>query len=75
MEVIYCFIAFTGFASYFTRGYINLGMELFSFGFLLFLGVKFLLAKSVRGGPWRSARRRGESRRASKNGSTHIQPL
>jgi threonine/homoserine/homoserine lactone efflux protein len=51
MEVIYCFIAFTGFASFFTRGYVNLGMELFSFAFLLFLGVKFLLAKSVRGRP------------------------
>jgi threonine/homoserine/homoserine lactone efflux protein len=51
MEVIYCFIAFTGFASFFTRGYVNLGMELFSFGFLLFLGVKFLLAKSVRAQP------------------------
>ena len=51
MEVIYCFIAFTGFAEFFSRGYINLGMELFSFGFLLFLGVKFLLAKSVRAEP------------------------
>src|SRR5271157_3530503 len=48
MEVIYCFIAFTGFAAYFTRGYVNLAMELFSFGFLLYLGVKFLVAKSVR---------------------------
>jgi threonine/homoserine/homoserine lactone efflux protein len=51
MEVIYCFIAFTGFASFFTRGYINLGLELFSVGFLLFLGVKFLLAKSVQAAP------------------------
>src|SRR5436190_10636777 len=47
MEVIYCFIAFTGFASFFTRGYIKAAMELFSFVFMLFLGVKFLLAKSV----------------------------
>jgi L-lysine exporter family protein LysE/ArgO len=46
MEVIYCFIAFTGFASFFTRGYVKAGMELFSFVFLLFLGVKFLLTKS-----------------------------
>jgi len=45
MEVIYCFIAFTGFASFFTRGYIKAAMELFSFVFLLFLGVKFLLTK------------------------------
>src|SRR6478609_2732162 len=45
MEVIYCFVAFTGFASFFTRGYIKAAMELFSFVFLLFLGVKFLLTK------------------------------
>ena len=47
MEVIYCFIAFTGFASFFTRGYVKAAMELFSFVFLLFLGIKFVLAKSV----------------------------
>ena len=48
MEVIYCFIAFTGFASFFTRGYIKAGMELFSFVFLLIISVKFMMAKSVR---------------------------
>src|SRR3954467_11829559 len=47
MEVIYCFIAFTGFASFFEKGYIKAAMELFSFVFMLFLGVKFLMAKSV----------------------------
>ena len=47
MEVIYCFIAFTGFSSFFSRGYIKAAMELFSFVFMLFLGFKFLLAKSV----------------------------
>jgi threonine/homoserine/homoserine lactone efflux protein len=47
MEVIYCFIAFTGFASFFTKGYVKAAMELFSFVFLIFLGVKFLMAKSV----------------------------
>src|SRR5437899_5233517 len=47
MEVIYCFIAFTGFASFFQRGYIKAAMELFSFVFMLFLGVKFFMAKSV----------------------------
>jgi len=46
MEVLYCFIAFTGFASFFTRGYIKAAMELISFVFLLFLGIKFLLTKS-----------------------------
>jgi len=49
MEVIYCFIAFTGFASFFTRGYVKAAMELFSFVFMLFLGVKFLLSKTVQG--------------------------
>lgn len=47
MEVIYCAIAFTGFSSFFGNRYIKAGMELFSFVFMLFLGVKFLLAKSV----------------------------
>src|SRR4026209_1334308 len=47
MEVIYCFIAFTGFASFFTRGYIKAAMELCSFVFMLGLGIKFLMAKSV----------------------------
>lgn len=48
MEVIYCFIAFTGFASFFTQGYVKAAMELFSFVFMLFLGTRFLMAKSVR---------------------------
>src|SRR5947207_8275987 len=47
MEVIYCFIAFTGFSSFFSKGYVKAAMELFSFVFMLFLGLKFLLAKSV----------------------------
>lgn len=47
MEVIYCFVAFTSFASFFTRGYVKAAMELFSFVFMLFLGIKFLAAKSV----------------------------
>jgi threonine/homoserine/homoserine lactone efflux protein len=51
MEVIYCFIAFTGFASFFTRGYIKPAMQLFGFGFMVFIGIKLLLAKSVRARP------------------------
>ena len=47
METIYCFIAFTGFASFFQRGYIQTAMEVGSFFFLLYLGIKFLMAKSV----------------------------
>src|SRR5262245_21922050 len=47
MEVIYCFIAFTGFSSFFSRGVVKAAMELSSFVFMLYLGVKFLLAKNV----------------------------
>lgn len=47
MEVVYCFIAFTGFASFFTKGTVKVVMELISFLFLLFLGIKFLLTKSI----------------------------
>src|SRR6266705_2897188 len=48
MEVLYCTVAFTGFASFFERGYIKAAMELFSFVFMLFLGFKFLFSKSAR---------------------------
>jgi threonine/homoserine/homoserine lactone efflux protein len=47
MEVIYCALAFTGFASFFSRGYIKAAMELFSFVFMLYLGLKFLLARQI----------------------------
>lgn len=47
MEVIYCTLAFTGFASFFSRGYVKAAMELISFVFLLYLGLRFLLARSV----------------------------
>jgi len=47
MEVIYCFVAFTSLASFFARGYVKAAMELSSFVFMLFLGIKFLMAKSV----------------------------
>ena len=53
MEAIYCFIAFTGFASFFSRGLVKAAMELFSFLFLLFLGIKFLSSKSVLAPPVR----------------------
>jgi threonine/homoserine/homoserine lactone efflux protein len=45
--VIYCSIAFTGFASFFTQDYIKSAMEVFSFAFMVFLGIKYLTAKSV----------------------------
>ena len=47
MEVLYCALAFTGFASFFTRGIVKAAMELFSFVFMLFLGIKFLIANKV----------------------------
>jgi len=47
MEVIYCFFAFTGFASFFEKGLIKAAMELGSFVFLLVIGSKFAMAKSV----------------------------
>lgn len=48
MELIYCFIAFTGMAGFFITGpYVEAAMELFSFVFILGLGIKFLVAKSV----------------------------
>ena len=47
MELIYCGIAFTGFAAFFEKGWIKSLMEVFSFVFLMFLGTKFVMAKSV----------------------------
>lgn len=51
MEVTYCFIAFTGFASFFTHGYVKAAMELCSFLFMLYIGIKFLSTKSVASDP------------------------
>jgi threonine/homoserine/homoserine lactone efflux protein len=48
MEVIYCTIAFTGFSSIFANRYLKAGMEVFSFMFMVFLGIKFMTAKTVR---------------------------
>jgi threonine/homoserine/homoserine lactone efflux protein len=47
MEVIYCALAFTGFASIFSTGYWEETMEFVSFAFMLLWGLKFLLIKSV----------------------------
>src|SRR5208282_82802 len=57
MEVVYCFIAFTGFASFFTQGYVKAVMELVSFVFMLYLGTKFLMAKTVQAPPVSFGRR------------------
>jgi threonine/homoserine/homoserine lactone efflux protein len=47
MEVIYCTIAFTGFASLLGGRVVKSAMELTSFVFMLYLGVKFLMAREV----------------------------
>ncbi len=47
MDLIYCTIAFTGFSSFFGIRIVKTSMEVFSFAFMLFLGVKFLSAKTV----------------------------
>jgi threonine/homoserine/homoserine lactone efflux protein len=47
MDVIYCTIAFTGFSSFFGNRMVKASMEVFSFVFMLFLGGKFLSAKTV----------------------------
>ncbi len=49
MEVIYCAIAFTGFASLFGGRMIKAAMELFSFVFMLYLGCRFLVARRLLG--------------------------
>jgi threonine/homoserine/homoserine lactone efflux protein len=47
MEVIYCTLAFSGFASFFTGKAINAAVELVSFVFMLYLGIRFLSAQHV----------------------------
>ncbi len=47
MEIIYCFIAFTGFSSLLQTRYIKAAMEIFTLIFLTYLGIKFMLAKSA----------------------------
>ena len=48
MECTYCAISFTGFSSFFTDGRVKAVMEVFTCVFLVFLGIKFLTAKTVR---------------------------
>ena len=47
MEVVYCIIAFASLGSFIWNVYVKAAMELISFLFLVFLGIKFLLTKSV----------------------------
>jgi threonine/homoserine/homoserine lactone efflux protein len=48
MELTYCSIAFTGFASFLSQGYVKAAMELASFVFMLGLGLWFLTTKPDR---------------------------
>jgi threonine/homoserine/homoserine lactone efflux protein len=48
MDAIYCAISFTGLSQLFDHGVVKASMQVMSFAFLLFLGFKFLLAKSVK---------------------------
>jgi L-lysine exporter family protein LysE/ArgO len=47
METVYCSIAFTCFASFFIQGMVKTITEVFSFAFVIFLGVKFLMVESA----------------------------
>ena len=47
MECTYCAISFTGFSSFFSGGQVKTVMEIFSCAFIVFIGLKFLLTKSV----------------------------
>ena len=48
MECVYCAFSFTGLSSFFTGGRVKTLMEVFSCAFIVFLGLKFLLAKAVK---------------------------
>ncbi len=47
MEVLYCALAFTGFATVFQNGLVKAAMELCSFVFMLYLGCRFLSARQL----------------------------
>lgn len=47
MDLIYCGIAFAGFSSLFTSRMIRATMELLSFLLMVWLGIKYLLARSL----------------------------
>jgi threonine/homoserine/homoserine lactone efflux protein len=47
MEVIYCGLAFTGFANFFDGKVIKAILELSSFVFMLYLGIRFLTVRTI----------------------------
>lgn len=48
MESVYCAISFTGFSSMFSGRSVKVFMEAFSCAFIMLIGLKFLLSKSVK---------------------------
>jgi len=48
MDVIYCAVSFTGFSEFFTDRLVKAAMQVASFVFLLFLGLKFLFSSTVK---------------------------
>ncbi len=47
MEVIYCSVAFTGFSNFFQQDYIKHTLEVFSFAFIVFLGIRLVMVTSI----------------------------
>jgi threonine/homoserine/homoserine lactone efflux protein len=47
MEVIYCALAFTGFASFFDSKGMKASLEVISFVFMLYLGIRFLMTSHI----------------------------
>jgi threonine/homoserine/homoserine lactone efflux protein len=47
MDAIYCAVAFAGFSQFFDHGIVKASMQVASFVFLLFLGIKFMRAQTV----------------------------
>lgn len=47
MDLIYCSIAFAGFSSIFASNFMKATMQLLSFLFLIYLGIKYLLTASL----------------------------
>ena len=47
METIYCALAFMGFSAFFANRTVKAAVELISFLLMLYLGLKFLLAKAI----------------------------
>jgi threonine/homoserine/homoserine lactone efflux protein len=59
METCYCAMAFTGIAEFFNRPRVKVGVEIFTFLFLMYLGIKFLRSKTVHASDAAGERLRG----------------